>query len=278
MLGVMVCLLLAVAFVGSLYAWKQTHDRDHPETIKRRFISIFIVSLISPFVVWGVWSLYSVESFSMAWLGLPIGGGLLWPPQLIRVTAPTALTLIAFIGPLVQSKLDIGSFWGIDPNFWNDWVFWRNVIVAPASEEWVFRACMAPLLFAEGWSANQMIFLGPLFFGVAHAHHAVRDVRDGTIDVKSAVIRTLFQLTYTSLFGFYSMFLFLRTGSVVSAIVAHALCNSMGFPPMHMLPSHRRKVLLITLYIGGLVAFGYLLAPLTNPGWFPDSAYSSLWE
>jgi prenyl protein peptidase len=45
-----------------------------------------------------------------------------------------------------------------------------------------------------------------------------------------AVARSLFQFTYTSLFGFFAAFVFLRTGNVYSVILAHSFCNWMGLP------------------------------------------------
>lgn len=37
-------------------------------------------------------------------------------------------------------------------------------------------------------------------------------------------------LTYTTLFGWVSAFLYVRTGFVVAAILCHAFCNFMGVP------------------------------------------------
>lgn len=45
-----------------------------------------------------------------------------------------------------------------------------------------------------------------------------------------AVMRTVLQFSYTSLFGFYAAFLFLRTGSLPAVILAHSFCNWMGLP------------------------------------------------
>ncbi len=39
-----------------------------------------------------------------------------------------------------------------------------------------------------------------------------------------------FQLFYTSLFGSYAGYIFLQTGSLVSATLCHSFCNLMGFP------------------------------------------------
>lgn len=45
-----------------------------------------------------------------------------------------------------------------------------------------------------------------------------------------SVLRSLLQFTYTTLFGGYATFLFLRTGSLLSVILVHAFCNWIGFP------------------------------------------------
>ena len=45
-----------------------------------------------------------------------------------------------------------------------------------------------------------------------------------------ALLRSAFQLTYTSLFGFFAAFVFLRTGNLLSVCLAHSFCNWMGLP------------------------------------------------
>lgn len=46
----------------------------------------------------------------------------------------------------------------------------RNYIVAPVTEEFVFRGCMVPLL-RDQFSPISTVLLTPVFFGVAHFHH-----------------------------------------------------------------------------------------------------------
>lgn len=38
----------------------------------------------------------------------------------------------------------------------------------------------------------------------------------------------MFQLTYTTLFGWFASYLFVRTGSILPPLVAHVFCNMMG--------------------------------------------------
>lgn len=45
-----------------------------------------------------------------------------------------------------------------------------------------------------------------------------------------ALARSAFQLAYTTLFGAYATFLFLRSGSLLAVCGVHAFCNCMGLP------------------------------------------------
>lgn len=54
------------------------------------------------------------------------------------------------------------------------------------------------------------------------ADHWISDVRN--------CVRTVIQLTYTTLFGFHCAFLFLRTGSLYPPLFSHMFCNFMGLP------------------------------------------------
>ncbi len=42
----------------------------------------------------------------------------------------------------------------------------------------------------------------------------------------------VFQLSYTTLFGSFASYLFLRTGSILPPITAHIFCNIMGLPQL----------------------------------------------
>lgn len=44
------------------------------------------------------------------------------------------------------------------------------------------------------------------------------------------LVRSLLQFAYTTLFGWYATFVFLRTGSVAAVVLAHAFCNWCGLP------------------------------------------------
>ncbi|XP_019703479.1 CAAX prenyl protease 2 isoform X3 [Elaeis guineensis] len=115
---------------------------------------------------------------------------------------------------------------------------WRNYVVAPFTEELVFRACMIPLLFCGGFKIYSIIFLSPVFFSLG------------------------LQLGYTVIFGSYASFLFIRTGNLISPIVAHIFCNVMGLPT---LSSSRTKGAATVACVAGLAGFCWLLFPATSP-------------
>jgi prenyl protein peptidase len=80
-------------------------------------------------------------------------------------------------------------------------------------------------------SNSTIIFLTPFVFGLAHFHHFYEyRITHPDTPVIGAILRSVFQLSYTTLFGGYATFVFMRTGSLFSVIVLHAFCNWMGLP------------------------------------------------
>ena len=58
--------LLGLSYVGSLYVWRSSKDRDHDDTIKRRFISAAFMTLISPVFVHMFGATTLLEKYSLA--------------------------------------------------------------------------------------------------------------------------------------------------------------------------------------------------------------------
>uniref|UniRef100_A0A674GSL2 CAAX prenyl protease 2 n=1 Tax=Taeniopygia guttata TaxID=59729 RepID=A0A674GSL2_TAEGU len=108
------------------------------------------------------------------------------------------------------------GFWGPpDPRVWalclGDVRWLRNQVVAPLTEELVFRACMLPML-VPCTGPGPAVLACPLFFGVAHFHHVIEQLRFRHGSVGSIFMAAAFQFSYTAVFGAYTAFLFLRTG------------------------------------------------------------------
>jgi prenyl protein peptidase len=80
-------------------------------------------------------------------------------------------------------------------------------------------------------SIKQTIFLSPVIFGLSHFHHFYEfRLMYPHVPVAGAVLRSVFQLSYTTLFGAYATFIFVRSGSLLSVCLIHTLCNCMGLP------------------------------------------------
>lgn len=82
-----------------------------------------------------------------------------------------------------------------------------------------------------GTPIRQTIFLSPVVFGLAHFHHFYEfRLTNPAVPLAAALLRSLFQLAFTTLFGAYATFAYLRTGSLLAVCAVHSFCNCMGPP------------------------------------------------
>jgi prenyl protein peptidase len=56
--------------------------------------------------------------------------------------------------------------------------------------------------------------------------------------LKNALFSSLFQFVYTTIFGWYASYLFLRLESLWPPVFVHSFCNIMGFPDFNYI-NHR---------------------------------------
>jgi len=280
---------LGLIYVGSLYVWKSKHDRDSPHTIRRRFLSAGLTVCVAPLVVWAV----STGRPDHPIFGVARGGHTLWEglgvrsPGLLNATLyPLALTIVLFAGPLVASCSAKHAWLRFRSmlHYWRwsnqtmDWIAWRNYVVAPFTEEFTFRACMLPILLGQ-YSTESSVLFSPTLFGIAHFHHMIERIRTHGQPLKDAFVISLFQFGYTTVFGIYSAYLFVRTGHVTACVVVHAFCNYMGFPDFGEVLSHPsplKRLALAGAYVGGLTAFCFLLKPMTEPSLYKNDVF--LWS
>merc|ERR1711953_719262 len=263
---------LGLAYVGGLYVWRSEHDRDHPETIKRRFLSAFFTSCICPPLVYVFGNQALLQEHGLAAIIGVRGQGFL-----AATTVPLALTMVLFLGPICMLVTNERFKWMTHYSYWyqclTDWIWWRNHVVAPFTEEFAFRACMVPILLGH-YSPTGAVIMSPLFFGIAHFHHMIERIRRGQ-DVKTAFFISSFQFAYTTVFGMYSAFLFVRTGHLASCVIVHGFCNFMGFPDLveliHQEP--KKRLVLSALFCGGLGIFYLALFPATEPLLYSNDVY-----
>jgi prenyl protein peptidase len=148
------------------------------------------------------------------------------------------------------------------------WIAWRNLIIAPVTEEIVFRGCIVSCLAVlssesvplnlSSLSTLWVTITAPLFFGLSHVHHGLVKLRRGH-DQLSVAVQTFVQFAYTSLFGSYATYVFLQTRSLFAPTLCHAYCNGMGLPDLSFLQQHsplyRFRGLIMGAHFAGLLCF-----------------------
>lgn len=296
---------LSCFFVASLYLWTllgyAEENRDDHGTIKRRFISTALTCCCAGALIFALAKPAAAGDGGYTRLQL-LGLGF---DEVCRASfVCLGLTAMLFLGPLVQHLLAVLAGHSAAFNAPGDlWISLRNLVVAPVTEEFVFRACLTRIWVAARIPPTVIIFGGPLFFALAHIHHFLEHLRRSRRDdwrtragyvreghsrpycdhhVKKACTTILFQVFYTSIFGAYASFLLLRTGSTIAVILAHAFCNHQGFPDVSFSsrthPLYKSRSLIGTLYLVGLVCCLLLLGPATRgfeSAFAPRDAFAS---
>ena len=171
----------------------------------------------------------------------------------------------------------------------DQWMTLRALIFAPITEELVYRSVLAPALYlaltqatvlaspavAITYSPWTVVWVNPFWFGLAHVHHLIEKINTGW-QVSQAVVSTLVQLIYTSIFGFIATLLLLRTGTIYTSILSHIVCNSVGLPDIsfmhapgsgssaHYSCMYSYRYLHLGLHAAGLVTFSLLILPFTE--------------
>eukprot|EP00793_Prasinoderma_coloniale_P006721 PRCOL_00001551-RA len=177
-----------------------------------------------------------------------------------------AATSALFLGPTVQAWLD-----GVTPAsavhaLWHRLRSpsgMRDLLVAPVTEEVVFRGGACAVMARAGWSRAAVTYLSPLGFSVAHLHHLIEARRRG-VPLARAVLSAAAQLSYTTV---YAAHLYISTGTLVAPIVAHAIANHYGLPDFGGAAAHPQRPAVLTAYAVGMGAFAWALveAPRASP-------------
>jgi len=95
----------------------------------------------------------------------------------------------------------------------------------------MFRSAIVPLHLLAHVSPGHVVFVAPLYFGIAHIHHFYEFcLTHPDTPALAALLRSLFQFGYTTIFGWYATFIYLRTGSLPAVILVHSFCNWCGLP------------------------------------------------
>ncbi|EXB88724.1 hypothetical protein L484_015414 [Morus notabilis] len=217
--AVLACAAMAVLYVAILYAPTLLLRLPHPSSLKsfmiRRFICAAISSLLSFLLSSLILPMRSVEVWELL-SAYGVRADHIWQ----SVAFPLSLTCLMYAGSLVLKTLllidscrrytdSVGGFSfdcanyalrstldrGISVAY--SVLAWRNYVVAPLTEELVFRA--------------------------SHLNHLMEVYNRQNYNLIKAALAVALQLGYTLVFGSYASFLFIRTGIVSVAFLAGLL-------------------------------------------------------
>ncbi|KAI0190091.1 CaaX protease [Astrocystis sublimbata] len=218
-------------YLSSTTRPSRTLSRDAPSVIRARVASVSLTCVVCSLITFVI---LTSQKGATHVDGLHAMG--YWPLGLPETGRSLLLTAILFSGPLYEALLVNGGWRACltlqsVSGLFTEWTSWRNIIAGPFTEEVLFRSASVPLMLVAHTSVMRTIFLSPVIFGLAHFHHFYEfRVTHPHEPVVAGLLRSLLQFSYTSLFGAYATFLFLRTGSLLAIFVVHAFCNIMGLP------------------------------------------------
>ncbi|CAK7274422.1 CAAX prenyl protease [Sporothrix epigloea] len=238
---------VAPFYLSSLTRPSATLSRDAPSVIRARITSVSLSCGICSIVTFLVLTSHGNAGDATRLSGrdaIHMMG--YFPVGLAETINCLLLTAGLFLGPLFEHLVvergwrawvglpspDVPRARVLGPLFQlDDWVSWRNYVAGPITEEVLFRAAAVPLLLLAHTPVRRTVLLSPIVFGLAHLHHAYEfSVTNPHVPKWQVAIRSLLQFAYTTLFGCYATFLYLRTGSLLAVCVVHSFCNSMGLP------------------------------------------------
>ncbi|KAF2672290.1 prenyl protein peptidase [Microthyrium microscopicum] len=281
-------------YLSSTTKPSRTLSKDAPSVIRGRIRAITVSCTVSTLITVYILAQYNQDTLLEI---LRILG--CWPIDLADIGKTLLLCSILFAGPIfdgaiVQKRLGLWLSGTLIRETFASWIGWRNYVAGPVSEELVWRSLIIPLHLVAKMSPTRIIFITPLYFGIAHVHHFYEFVlTHPELPLLPAVIRTIVQFAYTSLFGFFAAFVYLRTGSVYAATAAHVFCNWQGLPqfwgqlrvdaeeessdeqeqdgnngknkrPQRHYAPVQYSIIYYMLLVGGAYGFKAMLWPLTN--------------
>ncbi|KAG0671169.1 hypothetical protein C6P45_001182 [Maudiozyma exigua] len=258
-----ILLYISISYVSAIYITsKDINDyklsRDDPRVIKSRMRKISILTIFNIFFIPLLQKLFGANDSNKTYIDYLMELGIVpgrqftgvWNIILYFKNCYESILLICqlFIGPLSDSLLYhlaingsglgpmIDSIYSLFNTIWNI----RNYIFAPITEEIFYTSFLITsyqTLFKDGTiSFKRYLFEPPLYFGIAHAHHAYETYNKSKLigngpSIITIGISTLFQMSYTYIFGILTNFIFIITsGNLWSCIILHSICNIMGFP------------------------------------------------
>ncbi|KAJ3683141.1 hypothetical protein LUZ60_013368 [Juncus effusus] len=272
--AVSACAAMAVFYVAVLYAptvvLRMRPPRSRDEFFLRRFFCAGVSTVVSVIATSALLRLDRLKDISKIFSVFGLRADHLWQALVIPLLLTSSIYAGSFVcklGIFINNTNSIRIDYCVTKllegmgKCVRDIMSWRNFVVAPITEELVFRACIIPLLLCGGFKTYSIVFLSPIFFSLAHLNHFMELYFQGYSFSRAFLVVGL-QLGYTVMFGWYAAFLFIRTGNLLSPIAAHIFCNIMGLP---VLSAPHTKGMATFGFLAGTFCFFWFIFSATNP-------------
>ena len=162
------------------------------------------------------------------------------------------INLVLYSGLLIQLIVGYEELPSRPPFF-----MFMEYIYGPFLEEMLYRGILFNIFHLSGFSSVQSGLVSSLMFGLSHLRHFFDfDYHKGKLPM------ILFQVIYTTLFGFYTTYAYSYSGSIIAPIILHMSCNVLQLPRLNYLHDEnakKYKQLFSSAYIIGIIGFIFLV-------------------
>lgn len=229
-------LAIASSYIFAIYAFQPVRlkykSRDDLEVMQFRFYRVgmlsFILLALVPYLVQGEF----VENIKFMGL-IPGFTSNMNLQEDIKGIGYSAMFIVILFSSSIFQMLETDGDDEDDENVnerdgnQNERSFWyRDLVFAPITEELIYRGIV--LLVVRKQIPNFLKFT-PFLFGIAHVHHGWQ-LYCKRVALLQILISISFQFAYTSLFGYLSNWIYLKTQNLWAPIIVHLGCNYFGFP------------------------------------------------
>lgn len=226
------CLIVTLTVVASLYIWPYK-DRNDPRAIRLKMVSAVISTvpaiLIASYVV--PMDKYPDDLYNIL--------GLSWSKNC--QIQNSVLPVLLLSGNLFAGPIDVVRYTFTREELINEILdsvkslpFWRDYLIAPVTEELIFRASIIAILSSSISNSFIVLILSSIFFALAHFHHYLFQ---STSKIRVTFREAMSIQIISCIFGIYSGALFMKSNCLLSSILCHIFCNAMGAPDFELLRS-----------------------------------------
>ena len=169
-------------------------------------------------------------------------------------------TVVLFLGAILQSIFDNFDEWNDLQSFKKylkrlkkkllSFEMVRSLIIGPLTEEMIYRSFACSLWEDSGIPNGYTIFLLSFIFGVSHMNKYFLE--------KGPLGMYIIQVGFTTVFGWWESFVWLKTNSYFTCVFLHSFCNYMQFPDFKEAfnwPNKTQRLILVLAYSFGLIFF-----------------------